>query len=390
MSSTAPTRPSSRDVRLDLFRGLAMLIIVIAHSSGNPWVHWIPARFGFSSAAEIFVFCSGFASALAFGRVFARNGFMPGAARVGRRIWQLYWAQLALFLVMASLTLAAATRFAEPRYIDILGMGPFAQAPGEMLLALVTLRFLPNFFDMLPMYIAILAMIPAVMALARIDIRLALPASFALWLLTQATGLNLPARPDGSQGWYFSPFAWQFLFFAGFAIASGWVAPPRLRRPLLVVLSAAIVLGSVPLTFHGFNQSWPALETLRHFLAGDGLPTWLGPARLIHFAALAYLVLSFTEPFRDRLASAAWARPMILIGRQTLPVFLSSIVIGWIMGIVFDRLGDGALLALIVNALGLGAAVAVAVIAARFRRQPPSAHRAPEKKAARPLLVPAE
>ena len=63
-----------RDLRLDFFRGLAMFIILIAHIPNNAWALWIPARFGPSDAAEMFVFCSGFASAIAFGSVFLERG----------------------------------------------------------------------------------------------------------------------------------------------------------------------------------------------------------------------------------------------------------------------------------------------------------------------------
>ncbi len=45
-----------RDPRLDFFRGLGMFIILIAHIPGNTWLNWIPARFGFSDAADMFVF----------------------------------------------------------------------------------------------------------------------------------------------------------------------------------------------------------------------------------------------------------------------------------------------------------------------------------------------
>ena len=67
--------PRERDLRLDFFRGVGMFIILIAHITDNPWTLWIPARFGFSDATEIFVFCSGMASAIAFGGVFERAGW---------------------------------------------------------------------------------------------------------------------------------------------------------------------------------------------------------------------------------------------------------------------------------------------------------------------------
>ena len=59
-----------------------MFIILIAHITDNPWTLWIPARFGFSDATEMFVFCSGMASALAFGAVFARAGWLMGTLRI--------------------------------------------------------------------------------------------------------------------------------------------------------------------------------------------------------------------------------------------------------------------------------------------------------------------
>ncbi|MCB1403190.1 MAG: OpgC domain-containing protein, partial [Rhodobacteraceae bacterium] len=98
-----PPRARPRDPRLDFFRGLAMFIIVMAHTPGNVWTLWIPARFGFSDAAEIFVFCSGMASAIAFGGTFASRGWILGAVRTLFRVWQVYWAHIGAFLVTAAL-----------------------------------------------------------------------------------------------------------------------------------------------------------------------------------------------------------------------------------------------------------------------------------------------
>ena len=147
----APAAAKHRDIRLDFFRGVAMLIILIAHIPDNPWNAWIPARFGFSSGAEIFVFCSGLASSLAFGSVFARRGFALGAARIAYRIWQLYWAQLALFLVVVGVTLVGMRYSPDGAYLEFLSLDWFLAHPADGLLALLTLRYIPNLFDMLPM-----------------------------------------------------------------------------------------------------------------------------------------------------------------------------------------------------------------------------------------------
>ena len=63
--SSATAGRSRRDPRLDFFRGIGMLIILSAHIPDNQWILWIPARFGFSDATEMFVFLSGMASASA-------------------------------------------------------------------------------------------------------------------------------------------------------------------------------------------------------------------------------------------------------------------------------------------------------------------------------------
>jgi len=99
-----PANPARvRDLRLDFFRGIAMFIILFAHTPGNFLTSWIPARWGFSDATEIFVFCSGMASAIAFGATFDRVGMWLGSARVVFRIWQVYWAHVGLFFATAAM-----------------------------------------------------------------------------------------------------------------------------------------------------------------------------------------------------------------------------------------------------------------------------------------------
>jgi hypothetical protein len=169
---SAPAATGARDARLDFFRGLAMLIIYVAHTPRNDWILWIPARFGPSDAAEMFVFCSGFASALAFGGSFRRHGFGVGCLRIVNRCWQIYWCQFCLVLATTALLYAATTHLGTRDYLFELNIQPLLREPGEALVGLLTLSYVPNYFDILPMYIAVLALMPAVMLLARIDLRL--------------------------------------------------------------------------------------------------------------------------------------------------------------------------------------------------------------------------
>ena len=80
---------SGRDVRLDLFRGLALWFIFVDHVPTNI-VSWLTVRnYGFSDATEIFVFISGYTAVIAYGRMLERQGWLRAAARIYRRVWQL-------------------------------------------------------------------------------------------------------------------------------------------------------------------------------------------------------------------------------------------------------------------------------------------------------------
>ena len=88
-----------RDLRLDLFRGLALLLIFLDHIPSNV-VSWVTVRnYGFSDATEIFIFISGYANAYVYGAVIRRRGLIDAAAWILNRAWQIYLAQIFLFVV---------------------------------------------------------------------------------------------------------------------------------------------------------------------------------------------------------------------------------------------------------------------------------------------------
>jgi hypothetical protein len=369
MSSTGrASKP--RDVRLDFFRGMAMLIIIIAHIPTNPWNNWIPARFGFSSAAEMFVFCSGFASALAFGSVFVKRSFGLGLARIGQRIWQLYWAQIAVFMFTVVLSVWATRTLGTGDYIASLYLEWFIEKPAEALPALMTLRYIPNFFDMLPMYMVLLALVPLVILIARVSPLLVFAGSVGLWLFVQFTTFNLAARPNSDLVWFFNPLAWQLLFFAGFSFAMGWLKPPPLNDRRLVMVALAIVIACVPVSFWGFHMLIPELGVLHDRILPDSIPTDLHIVRLIHFFALAYLALGLVARWQDAIAESALLRPVIRVGQQTFAVFLVSVPLAWSMGMLLDVFGRGPLMLILANLGGIAIALGIAWAVAWFKSQP--------------------
>jgi len=368
---------AQRDPRLDFFRGLGMFIILIAHITGNPWTLWIPARFGFSDATEMFVFCSGMASALAFGAVFTRAGWLLGTLQIAFRIWQVYWVHLGVFFVTLALMLALNATEAFPRdEVGALNLYPFLNNTGPNLLGLLTLTYVPNYFDILPMYLVILALIPVMMALVRIEMRLAILFSLTLWVAATA-GLNLPAElwfsKPSDRTWFFNPFAWQLVFFTGFALMAGWLPPPPVHRAL-VLAAIAVVVFSVPFAWHkvigasefvrDWRKEWSVLFDKSDF----------GILRYIHFLALAYLAWVCAGPVGARLRRGGLAGAVIAlimrVGQQSLAVFAASMVMARVLGAVLDLAGGGMLAALAVNLAGFAMIIAVARLAAFFKSKP--------------------
>lgn len=375
MSTATP--PKFRDPRLDFFRGLGMFIILMAHITDNPWTLWIPARFGFSDATEIFVFCSGMASALAFGALFTRAGWLMGTLRILHRMWQVYWVHIGVFLVTLMLMLAMnESGLFDRDEVKALNLVPFLRMP-ENIIGLMTLTYVPNYFDILPMYLVILAMIPVVMALSRIDTRLVMVASVALWMASSLNGFNLPAEywfwPASTRQWFFDPFAWQLVFFTGFAFMSGWLPVPPVSAALLVLAGGVVVL-SVPFAWHesigafAWVREWRADWEVLYSKPGFGI------LRFVHFLALAYLAWVAVGPRGDRLSRGTTRVKIVAVfrrvGQQSLAVFATSMIMARVLGAIMEQAGRGPLVVVAVNLAGFAIIIGVAYGVSYIKRQP--------------------
>lgn len=370
--------PRARDLRLDFFRGIGMFIILIAHITDNPWTLWIPARFGFSDATEMFVFCSGMASAIAFGGVYARVGWALGTLRILYRVWQVYWVHIGVFLAALVLLLWIDRLGFSPRgEVGALNLKVFLRNPAEALPGLFTLTYVPNYFDILPMYLVILGMIPVMMALAKVDGRLALAASAGLWLANATVGLGLPAElwydPPSQRVWFFNPFGWQLVFFTGFAFVAGWLPAPPVRRSL-VLLAAAVVLLTVPFAWYKVISLSPFVQEWRRDWSVLIDKTNYGLLRHVHFLALAYLAWVAAGPGGARLVSvpslAPLVRLIVKVGQQSLAVFATSMVLARGLGAVLAWQGYSPGATLVVNLAGFAAITGVALFVGLVKRQP--------------------
>jgi hypothetical protein len=352
-----------------------MFIIVIAHTPGNAWTLWIPARFGFSDATEIFVFCSGMASAIAFGATFASHGWWTGTLRTLHRVWQVYWAHVCVFLSVAALAVALTAWFPVERdYLSRLNLQPFFEDPATALPALLTLRYVPNYFDILPMYLVILAMLPAVMALARVSLGLVALASGTLWIAAGLGQLDLPAAPwEPERAWFFNPFGWQLLFFTGFAFTAGWLRPPPVRRGL-VVLAAAVAILSVPFAWQRALDAAPPLREAAEALGPLTDKSAFGALRYLHFLAVAYLAWVAAGPAGARLAGGPLRNAVVgvvrKVGQQSLAVFVAGLALSQLLGAAIDVLGRHPAAMAAVNLAGMAVVVGVAYFVGWIKSEP--------------------
>ncbi len=390
----APT-PRARDPRLDFYRGIAMFIILIAHIPGNRWTGWIPARFGFSDATEIFVFCSGMASAIAFGGSFARRGWWLGTARVAFRCWQVFWAHIGLFVFIA-VCMAALDTYGtfEKSYINSLNLGHFFSDPAPQLVGLFTLTYVPNYFDILPMYLVVLALMPVMMGLEKIGVWAIASFSLLVWLSANPyliglgpNGVSLSAEPWSNREWFFNPFGWQLLFFTGFAFMKGWLPKPPVSKLLIAAALAFVVLGAP----FGSWKVYLWVKAANADLADIIRPTWeitsewrektdFGLLRYVHFLALAYLGWVVAGEGGKRLIANGtgglariWSVLLAVltkVGQQSLAVFVFSMALARLIGFALDHTDRAILTVAFANLVGFALIIACAYGAGWFKSQP--------------------
>jgi hypothetical protein len=358
-----------RELRLDLFRGLALWLIYIDHVSPD-LLTWITIRnYGFSDAAEIFIFISGFTAALVYGRATFEQGAVIGTARVLRRVWQIYAAHLLVFLVlMAEIAFVVAISDKPSFYIDEMQVADFFKEPGPVMIQTLMLRFRPLNMDVLPLYIVMMAFLPLVLLLSRWQRDLALALSVIFYALTIRFDLHLSTYRDGF--WSFNPCAWQLLFVFGAwcALGGGRRLSPLLNSRIVFWLSVAY-LGAA--FFVSLTWYFPSLESF--------IPAWLARLiypinktdfdilRFLHFLAMAVVALHFVPSGWAGLQSR-WLQPPILCGQYSLQIFSLGVVLSFAGYALLMELDAGLALHAIVGILGILIMYGVARVFTWYKR----------------------
>src|SRR5215475_9172680 len=219
-----------RELRLDLFRGLALWLIFIDHLPPSLLTWFTIRNYGFSDATEIFIFISGYTAAFVYGRAMLESGFVVATARILRRVWQIYVAHVFLFTIFLAEISYVATSFENPLYSEEMGIMDFLKQPDVTIVQAMLLRFRPVNMDVLPLYIVLMLFLPLILWLMRWRADLTLALSVALYVVTWEYDLYLSAYPNGV--WAFNPFAWQLLFVFG-----AWCSQGGAKRMAKVLAS---------------------------------------------------------------------------------------------------------------------------------------------------------
>ncbi|WP_237684759.1 OpgC family protein [Szabonella alba] len=359
--------PAVRDPRLDVIRGLCLVMIFINHVPGN-WLEVFTTRnFGFSDAAEGFVIMSGIAAGLAYGPYFrAPMRVRTGLSRCWSRAWTLYLVHILTCMVALGLA-AASVRYLGASEIFLRNnMAMVWQRPLEVLIGLPALTHQFGYVNILPMYLVLLLATPFALIAAWRWPGWLLAGSVALWAAAAWFRLGPPNYPQ-SGIWFFNPLSWQLIFviglMTGVRIRQGRRLVP-VRGWLLAICLGWLVFAALAAQVPAINKALG--ETLWALREATNAPwflvafdkTYVSGPRLTHILALAYVLSAL--PVVWRVCAHRAAAPLALLGRQALPVFaLGSMLCIGAQGVRLAA-GGGIWLDLVLIATGLSAQLALA------------------------------
>ncbi len=297
-------------MRLDAVRGMFLVIMAGVHVP-SPLSHALQEPFGFTSAAEGFIFLSACLAGVVYGKTYLKNGWTEMSRRIWNRAKLVYIVHLAVLLPVALIAWAYARQVAPlaNHFHD------FLQHPLGSLLLIPLLLHQPPLFDILPLYVVLLLATPFVLVAARRrGWGVVLAVSFLGWITAQFPEIHFPANTLPVRGGSFNLLAWQFLWFAGVALGE-----TSLRREIIspkpkkfFFIAAGVVVLAGLCARHGIIPSADINPAI--YLWMD---KWtLGPLRLLNFAAwVVFLVAWNPRP------PAALMEQTALWGRHSLAVF---------------------------------------------------------------------
>lgn len=304
--------PSGRNVRIDFFRGLALAVVLVDHiewlNGLNYLSAWTPQSFGFSDAAEAFVFLSGCSLGQSIERRMQNDSpwrLLGYTISRSVRIYAAYLATLITVLILGTMLVPLADSYSQQLHL---------QSPwSTQILGALALANHPYGFAVLSFYVLVLPFGLGIGLSINRGRMVPVVVSFGLYLAAQwSPQFNLPATFQ--EQWFFNPFAWQFLVVLGILLPKLY---PRINAPIslmLTILSLAMVIFAA---LHDVDPTWSNRAPWLN-------KTSLGPVRLIHFLSVAWLAsITFNGDGWLRHGSVQW---LVRIGQRSLSFYTVSLI----------------------------------------------------------------
>jgi hypothetical protein len=344
---------------IDFWRGFALITIFINHVPGNVFERFTYSKYSLSDAAELFVFLAGWAIALA---TRGRDGLDPPGRvllRLASRTLEVYRAQLVITAIALAMIAAAAIHFENPLFLEWHNAAPAFADPIQTTIGWVLLTHQLGYFNILPLYVVLLALSPMFVLLSRTSRLGALALSVTVYLAALVFEINLPTWPvEGT--WFFNPFAWQLLLALGFLSCEWTRDSERFRRwaaRLMPLGLVGVVIGAIVAAFDLKPDPFLVPEPRLLFIFDKSN---LSPGRLLHFITL---VLGFQSVYLLIAPYIPWAvRQFSALGRNSLAVFSMGSILSLAGQLLRFEWGGG----FIVDALILGSGLACLIFSAWF------------------------
>jgi hypothetical protein len=307
---------AGRDHRLDLFRGMSLWFLFLEQTPPADAPLATLRADKFSVAVAIFALLFGYTAGLVYGRVMRQQGLYLATAKILRRAWQVYVAQVLLF-VFHLIQIDFMSR-GDPGLAELTRLTVFVAHPYMGLFHGMSLDYQPFGTEVLALYIVLLVgFAPTLWLLLRTP-AVALAASVSLYLLARKNGWNLPAYPTGA--WPLNPFTWQLLFVVGAWFGLGQIRGleriliPKTARTLAalyLVLAAVVWIGARAPALGAF------LPSRLNDVVQPSSPTAPDVVVLLHVVSIVVVAVWIVPP--DWAAVDAPAlRPILLCGRYPL------------------------------------------------------------------------
>ena len=358
----------SLDLRVDLLRGFANWFLFLDHIPHNV-VNFITLRnFGFTGATDVFVFVTGYAAAVFFGRMALERGFVVASTRMLRRLWQLYAAYVVLFVIYIDIVSNVAAQYGTTEIIDEYNVIGIVDHPIRTLMHGLMLQAKPLNLDVLQLFVALLAMFPPMLWVMLRRPNLALAGSIALYVASRVFDWSLPAFPTGT--WYFNPFCWQLLSVLGawFALSRPKLTFTLQRLPLLRAAAATYLVFALVVTLAAHAPALAAqLPDFGISLSVSDKEN-LASYRVVHLLALALLFTYFVPrdwaPLRSKLL-----QPVMKCGEEWLTSFCVGVFLSFAAHFILITGPNSVAMQVLVSVSGIAMMTAIAYYISWSRRQ---------------------